>query len=71
VNTKISIFCDIFPPPFIGGAEGTAKSLFDELKRTNLDAKVYAITSRSREDSVFTFRTLNLYTPTVLSLQKL
>lgn len=63
MNTKISIFCDIFPPPFIGGAEGTAKSLFDELKRTNLDAKVHAITSRSREDSVFTFRTLNLYTP--------
>lgn len=60
---KVSVFCDIYPPPMIGGAEGTVANFVSCLASRGVEVKVHTITSDSKEEFVQTHRILNFYTP--------
>lgn len=71
MTTEIIIFCDIFPPPLIGGAERTVEILFQLLTKAGVKVSVHTIASQNQTKEIHKHRILNLYTPYVSKPPKL
>ncbi len=63
--TKVSLFLDVFPPPFIGGAEKSSIQILQILEESGFEVSVHALHSERKTDyrKVKVHKIINLYNP--------